>query len=379
MIKIGHIITGLGSGGAENMLYKLLKYSNRDKFYHEVISLLDEGVYGEKIKALGYKVHTLNLYKGNIFSALLTTKKLCREFDIVNTWLYHADLLGFLAVKLLPGEMHGKSLIWNIRHSNLDKDVNKKRTLFIVKINSFFSKKVNCITFNSHKAFNAHLSIGYQNKNLIVIPNGFELEKFKYNADARMRVRRMYNIDDNCKVFITVGRWEVQKDYPTLLKALHEVKKKHPNFKLIMVGTSLNYNNVELTKQIRNYDLQENVNLLGRREDIPDLLSGADCYISSSLGESFSNSIGEAMACELPCIVTDVGDSKRVIGDTGVVVPPKNYIELANSICNFLDMPVITRNPKARARVVENFSIEKIVNEFERNFMSVFNNVAGLN
>src|SRR5690554_6689505 len=135
MKKIVHIITGLGSGGAENMLHKLLKYSDRKEYYHEVISLMDEGVYGEKIERLGIKVHCLNLRKKNIFNSLIQSRRICKDADIINTWLYHADIFGFVVSKVLLR----KKLIWNIRHSNLDKDANKSSTLKIVKLNSFLS------------------------------------------------------------------------------------------------------------------------------------------------------------------------------------------------------------------------------------------------
>lgn len=365
MIRIVHIITGLGSGGAENMLYKLLKYSDKEKFYHEVISLIDEGILGEKIINEGIKIHILNISKSNFFVSLLKARKICEDFDIVNTWLYHADFLGYIISKILLN----KKLIWNIRHSNLDKGVNKKRTLFIVKINSFLSEKVNSITYNSHKALETHFSFGYKNKNNIVIPNGFELYKFKYDANKRETIRKEFCINDECKVLITVGRWDVQKDYHTLIKSLNEVKKKYSNFKIIMVGTKLDKNNSELESLINKYDLNENMILLGQRNNVNELLSVADCYISSSIGESFSNSIGEAMACELSCIVTDVGDSKYIVGETGVVVPAGDYLELASKIYEFCLKQKNVKNIKGRERIIEKYSIESKVMEFEDNFM----------
>lgn len=366
MIKIIHVITGLGSGGAENMLYKLLKYSDKEKFYHEVISLMDKGVLEEELINEKIKIHVLNISKKNFLTSLLKAKKICKDFDIVNTWLYHADILGFIISKILLN----KQLIWNIRHSNLDKDVNKKMTLNIIKINSLLSKKVDCITYNSHKALETHSSFGYKNKNNIVIPNGFELDKFKYDANKREIIRKELGMDDECKVLITVGRWDIQKDYCTLIKSLNKVKKKFRNFKMIMVGTNLDKNNSELQDLIIKHDLMENMILLGRRNNVNELLSAADCYISSSLGESFSNSIGEAMACELHCIVTDVGDSKYIVGETGIVVPAKSYLELAGRINELLEKQKIHRNLHARDRILNKFSILSVVNKFEVNFIN---------
>lgn len=367
MIRIVHIITGLGSGGAENMLYKLIKYSDKSKYYHEVVSLMDEGVIGKRIRDEGVKIHSLNVSKANIFKSILNARRICKDFDIINTWLYHADLFGFVIAKLLLK----KKLIWNIRHSNLDKNANKSRTLMIVKINSLLSKKIDCITFNSNKALETHLTIGYKNKNTIVIPNGFELDKFSFDEENRNILRSAFNLDENCKALITVGRWDVQKDYVTLFKALNEIKNTHTNFKMIMVGTNLDEYNEDLCNLSIKYDLRDKLMLLGRRNDIPEILSAADCYISSSLGESFSNSIGEAMACALPCIVTDVGDSKQIVGETNYVVNAIDFKGLAEAIGKFLDESESPRNFNSRNRIVENFDIKKVVKDYERNYQDI--------
>ncbi|MCK9443842.1 MAG: glycosyltransferase [Tissierellaceae bacterium] len=363
MKKIVHIITGLGSGGAEHMLYKLLKYSDREKYYHEVLSLTDTGIYGNKIEDLGIKVHCLNLNRGNLISSVLEARDIVKRFDIVDTWLYHADMFGFIISKLLLR----KKLIWNIRHSNLDKDANKPRTLKIVKINSILSKYVDLITYNSSKAFENHMLFGYMDKNSIIIPNGFELNKFKFSRDDRLRIREELGFKED-KVMITVGRWDIQKDYYTLLKALNELKKQNVKFKMIMVGTNLDYENYELVTLIDTYNLKDNVILLGRRNDIPALLSAADVYVSSSLGESFSNAIGEAMACELPCIVTDVGDSKLMVGDTGRVVKVRDYISMSKELINFINKSDTDRNMTARSRVIDNYEIRKISKVFQENY-----------
>ena len=367
MIRIVHIITGLGSGGAENMLYKILKYSDKSKYYHEVISLMDEGIIGKRIRDEGVKIHSLNVSKANIFKSILNARRICKDFDIINTWLYHADMFGFVIAKLLLK----KKLIWNIRHSNLDKNANKSRTLMIVKINLLLSKKLDCITFNSNKALETHLTVGFKNKNTIVIPNGFELNKFSFNEENRNTLRKALNLDKNCKALITVGRWDVQKDYFTLFKALGEIKNTYTNFKMIMVGTNLDECNEDLCNLAIKYDLRDKLMLLGRRNDIPEMLSAADCYISSSLGESFSNSIGEAMACALPCIVTDVGDSKQIVGETNYVVNAKDFKGLAETIGKFLDKSESPRNFISRDRIVENFDIKKIVKDYERNYQDV--------
>lgn len=358
------MITGLGRGGAEGMLYKLLKYSDRDRFNHEVISLTNEGLYGKEIQSMGYKVHCLKISVKNLFSSLVKARNICKKADLINTWLYHADLIGFIVAKLLLR----KKLIWNIRHSNLDKNVNKPTTLKIVKLNALLSKYVDCITYNSYDAVDNHLRVGYSNKHTKVFPNGFEVDRFKFNAEAREKIRKEYGLGES-KVLITVGRWSIFKDYYTLLRALSELKKHNTEFKMLMVGADLTDSNTELTSLIDSLHLKDNVILLGRRIDIPDLLSAADIYISSSLGESFSNSIGEAMACGLSCVVTDVGDSKLVVGETGIVVAPKDYYSLSKALSAYLENGVLSRNTAARDRIIDKYEIKKVTSIFEENYI----------
>lgn len=367
MKKIVHIITGLGSGGAENMLYKTVKYSDRNLYHHEVISLIDKGVMGEKIEALGIKVHSLNLNIKNLIQSFWDARKICREFDVINTWLYHADIFGFLIAKTLPR----KKIIWNVRHSNLDKKANKSTTLKVVKLNSILSKYVNCITYNSKLAYDNHLEFGYKEKKSFIIPNGFELDKFKFSQEKRTKVRKNLNLNEMDKTIITVGRWNVQKDYKTLLLACNELKKDNIEFKLLMVGTNLDKNNVELVNLIKKLDLTDNILLLGKRDDVPSLLSSADLYVSSSIGESFSNAIGEAMATELPCVVTDVGDSRIIVGESGEVVQPKDFKALAKKIENNLSRPYPQRNKIARKRVIDNYEIGSVVKKLEKIYADV--------
>jgi glycosyltransferase involved in cell wall biosynthesis len=368
MKKIVHIITNLGSGGAENMLYKLLNYSDKTKYYHEVISLMDKGDMGPKIESIGVKVHAINVNGKNALKSLNKVRSICNSFDVIDTWLYHSDLIGFLVAKILLR----KKLIWNIRHSNLNKADNKFWTLKVVKFNSLLSRYVDKITYNSYESKKNHLYFGYSDKNSAIIHNGFDLEQFRYDHLLRIKIRKELGLSDDIKVITTVGRWYIQKDYPTLLKALYELKKKDFNFKMILCGTNLDENNEKLTSLIEKYGLKDYMILLGRSDKIPAILSASDIYVSSSLGESFSNSIGEAMACELPCVVTDVGESRLIVGDTGKVVNAQDSNALSQALFESLcyeDMKI--NGIKARKRIEENYDIRDIVKKYETEYISL--------
>ena len=142
--------------------------------------------------------------------------------------------------------------------------------------------------------------------------------------------------------------------------------------KLILCGNQLTADNAELVELIQYYGLVNDVYLLGQRDDIPEIMSALDIFILPSLSEGFPNVVGEAMACKKYCIVTDVGDSAFLVGDTGAVVEPGNPVAIANSIEQYTKLSEVEKSyygEKARERVLENFDIKKIVLQFDRLYM----------
>jgi glycosyltransferase involved in cell wall biosynthesis len=369
-LKVVHIIVGLNVGGAEMMLYKLLKYSDRSKFNFEVISLMDKGVLGAKIEELGIPVHPLGMKRGAInLTALRKAKSIVKKAGVIQTWMYHADLFGFLIKNHIR---NNQKLIWGIRHSNLEKDKNKKLMLLIAKLNAFLSKRVDLIISCSKEATKTHIEIGYDHSKIITIPNGFELDTFYKNSFAKSDIESKLKLPKGSPLMLHVGRWNVQKDYPNLIKSIKLVIKERSDITFLLCGSDIDNNNKELVELLIENGVEKNTYLLGKRDDIPNLLSGADALISSSLGEGFSNVIGEAMACELPCIVTDVGDSAYIVGSYGFVVPPQNSEKLAQAILDFNALSGEEKTKmgiQARERVMNEFEIKEVVRGFEERYI----------
>ncbi len=352
-------------GGAETMLYKLLKYTNQKKYEVNVISMLDEGIYGKRIKELGFEVISLNMKQGiPSVRGFRKAKKHIKNTDIIQTWMYHADLFGYLMYRFSKV----KKIIWGIRRSNLDSKLNKSTTIMVAKINSRLSKSVDVIVSCSYKAKEVHERFGFSNKNLVVIPNGFELSQFSKETEEKQCANNTINNNENVPHIVHVGRWNILKDHENLLNALKIVKQRGFKFHAFLIGTDINRENKDLMKILNQNDLNNNINLLDRREDIPALMSAADIFVSSSRDEGFPNVIGEAMACETPCVVTDAGDSAYIVGDTGITVPTKDPISLADGITEMLIKSKDEREhlgSLARKRVVNNFDIIKVSKQFE--------------
>ena len=363
MLRIIHIITTLDHGGAEAMLYKLLCSIDKRSYNIKVICMRDKGYYGNLIQDQGIEVFALNITLFSAFSALLKAIKICANADIIHTWMYHADLLGFLVSKLSAT----KKLIWSIRHSDFVND--KKSTFIIAKTNSVLSRWVDCVLVNSKRGRNIHIDIGYCNDNMLVIPNGFDLQKFRYIPNARSKLIADLGTGA-CPLVGFVARWHKMKGHEVLFKAVQSLVRRGFQFKLVLCGEGIHPSNVEINELLDQFQLYPNVRLLGCRNDIVEIISAMDVFVLASVsGEGFPNVIGEAMACEIPCVVTDVGDSASIVGDTGIVVKPGDSSALAEGLLKMLSLTYEQRREigeRARMRITSLFDIEKIVKQIER-------------
>ncbi|WP_313128026.1 glycosyltransferase [Anaerocolumna sp.] len=374
MKRIIHIISGLNNGGAEMMLYKLLLNNDNYKYNCEVISMTDKGVLGRSIERLGVKVHCLNLKRGfPNFQALIQTVKIIKGADIVQSWMYHADLLAFLSTRIIKST----KLIWGIRRSSLNKEDIKKSTFLVAKINAKLSKYVDRVISCSEAGRINHIQFGYNSGNIITIPNGFELERFKKTNISKKELNKLFNsyISNDTKIIGMIARWNPIKNHELLFKALKELDDNMKyNYKLVLCGPDVDEKNHSLNVMLKKYDLQSKTVLLGRRDDIPLIMSAIDIFVSPSKSEGFSNVIGEAMACECICIVTDVGDSKYIIGDEGLVVLPGDLQLMCEALEKAITLPENERlalGRLARERVNNNFDIRKIVYEYFNVYESI--------
>ncbi|MEA4986605.1 MAG: glycosyltransferase [Anaerovorax sp.] len=363
--NIVHIITGLNNGGAEAMLYKLLRETNQEKYNVTVISMLDEGVMGSKIEILGIKILCLRLSKFNFVQAFKQAIDVCRQADIIQCWMYHANLFGYI-VNLF---CH-KKLIWGIRRGHLIQGQDKPMTIMIAKICAKLSGNVDKIIYCAKKSKIFHEHIGYSKQYAQVIPNGFDLEQFYRRGNEGEQFRLKEGIPSTATMIAFVGRYDTVKGYDNFIKAFSRIKDRFDKNNLFAVcaGTQVDTDNKQLVELIEQYGIKDSVKLLGRRDDISVVLSAADFFVSASYTEAFSNAIGEAMACELPCVVTDVGDSAYIVDDTGIVVENNNVDELVNGIRQLFAMSEKERaflGRGARCRIKKLFDIKAVVKQYE--------------
>lgn len=362
-VKIFHIITALNQGGAEGALCRLVQ-ATRGEVSHSVVSLLDEGRYGARLRELGASVATLNMRRGRMTPGGLWRLRraiACARPHVVQTWMFHADLVGGLMAKLAGNP----PVVWGIRQSNLDPKYSSLLTRLVVRACAASSRFIPvAVASCSHEAARVHRRNGYATRDMRVIPNGFDLATFKPDPVIRARVREELEVSPDQVLLGALARWDPQKDHSTLLRAIGALKARGVPFRLLLAGNEITPDNNSLSEILRCNRLTSETLLLGTRQDVPDLMNALDLHIlASAYGEGFPNVVAEAMACGTPCVVTDVGDAAHIVGDTGWLVPPRNSARLADAIA--LAIAAVATSPakellaeRCRRRVEENFSLE---------------------
>jgi glycosyltransferase involved in cell wall biosynthesis len=368
-MHICHIVSGLTDGGAEAMLYRLCLADKRHR--HTVITLMDMGKYGPLLQDAGVTVQSLNMPRGHVtLKGLICLLRILRQTrpDVVQTWMYHADLLG--GVVAYFGRI--PVICWGIHHTNLDPGKSKNTTIFVARLCALLSRWIpNYIICCANKAADAHIAMGYDADKIEVIPNGYELALFQHNPEARQRLRAELNLKASIPLIGMVGRFHPMKDHVGLITALKRVVAAGMEFQCILVGVGMDDNNAVLKELIATNGLEKCLQLLGRRDDIPDVMSALDIHVLSSFGEAFPNVLAEAMACGTPCITTDVGDAAIIVGDTGWITPAGQPEVLADAIIQALlehqnNLAWTERCINARSRIEDNFSIETMINSYSR-------------
>lgn len=364
--RLLHIITSLSTGGAERALYNLLAGGLAEQFDCMVVSLRDEGTFGEAIVELGVPVYSLGIGRGTpSLKALLGLRAIVRNFKphIIQGWMYHGNLAASAGALIADPK---PVVVWNIRHSLYRLEDEKRLTQFTIRAGRFFSSRPATILYNSQVSRQQHEAFGFANENGRVIPNGFDIDRWSPSTTGGSKVRRSLGIPDNATVVGHVARFHPMKDHAGFLRAAVKVATSVTGVHFLVAGRQVDLSNPALSGIVPEV-LISRFHFVGERKDVPDLMSAMDVFCSSSRGEAFPNVLGEAMACGVPCVATDVGDSAYILGETGVVVAPHDVEALARALVHFISMPDEERRALgmlARARVTDNFSLPVVVERY---------------
>lgn len=368
MKQVVHLITGLSKGGAETMLYQVLKYRAAPDLQYKVISLGGGHYYEGPMREQGCEVLELDIRKHPVSSFACLRREL-QNADTLCCWMYHANLIGYLAGR----GARVKRIVWCIRHSDLSPAHNKARTLRINRICARWSEHVSAVLYNGNRARAAHEAVGYCREKGVTVDNGCDCGEYKPDESAARSLRDELRIPAEKKIILSVTKATPIKDVPTFLRAFGALHKRDGGLTTVLCGPDVTGDNAMIAALCRDAELAvgEDVFLLGMRHDVPRLLAACDLYVLHSAGEAFPNALLQAMACGCVCVTTDVGDARRILNRDGCVVPPGDAGALAEKIAELLALPedqAETMRRENRERVRTEFDIREAVKTYEAQF-----------
>lgn len=369
MKKIIHVITALEApGGAEMMLYKIIKYRNSDELKPIVVSMTHRSEFSKRFDDLGIKLYFLDIRKKKL-KALWDFIKIIRKErpDIVQGWMYHANLFCLFA-KLCS---HKIKVLFNIRQSLSNVKNDKPLTRMVIYLNAFFSKFAKHVINNSRASIKQHQAVGFSKNNSIYIANGFDVELFKRSANLYEQFRVSHGLDPSTKIIGNLARFHPMKNHVGFLQACRSIKDAYAGeVVFVMGGREVNDENKLLLEKMHELGLQDDCLFLGPVNSY-EILPALDVYMSSSSwGEGFPNILGEAMSCGVPCVATDVGDCKVIIDKYGHTAKSGDYDALAEACVKELTQQSYP-SAEIRQHVVDNYSINRIVNEYESLYLKL--------
>jgi len=354
------------------MLLNLVREQAKKNIKIHVICLSENGVIGDRLSGMGIPVTSIGMRSGQLnLTRLIKLRQIIRiiDPDILQTWMYHANFVGTLA-----GFGHHYPIIWSLHHTLGKTEKFKATTSVIIKINSILSKYIpQTIVCCSKATYFSHLEKGYEESKMVVIPNGIDIQEFHSDQIARASFRDELKLGSATQLIGMIGRFHPLKDHQTFIKAAAIINSSKPNIHFILAGKGIELENQELYKWIEAAGLEKVFHLLGLRDDIPRILTSLDLASLISHGEGFPVSICEAMACEVPCVVTDVGDLREIVGQTGICVEPEKPYALAEGWEKLLilsDEEFSNLKYQARLRIATEYNISKIAEKY----MGVYDN-----
>jgi glycosyltransferase involved in cell wall biosynthesis len=355
-----HVIPGLSTGGAEHALTALVTAKRQQPFSQIVVDLLGKGPDDDElvkaIRTSGVQVHQFGGKTAlDLPVILFRLRGLIRQVRpiAIQSWLYYADLASLWALEL-SGQRATTRLYWGIRSSDMKQSHYRRALGWTIKACAKRSAQPDAVVANSFAGRDVHRALGFAPRAFPVIPNGIDTQRFRPDASARARMRAHLGLPDDKMVVIHVARVDPMKDHASLAA----VATALPDIKFIVAGTG--------TEKV---DAPPNLTALGYRRDMPDLYAVADLSLSTSIfGEGFPNAVAEAMACGVPVVATDVGDSRDIVGDTGVIVSPRDVTAMVAAITRIRAEPEAKRRARAsaaRTRIDDCYSLDRMVSAFD--------------
>jgi glycosyltransferase involved in cell wall biosynthesis len=362
--RVLFVTAGLGRGGAESFLVRLVRRLASRGHDCAVASLGSKGPLASEIASSGIPVSELGR---GVASPSWRLAGLARTFrpDVVQGWMYRANLAACLAARATRPR---SALVWSVRQGLNDLEISPWLTRATIAGNARWSRLPFAIVYNAASAARQHEAAGFLADRTRVVPNGIELSPNHSEGGARSRVRATLGIPDGAFVVGLFARWHPVKNHRGFVEAARLFARRRSSVGFVLAGAGIDSDNRALASWLEGAGIKKNCVLLGERSDVSALLPAIDVATLASLGEALPNSLLEAMASGVPCVAPDVGDIAELVGPTGEVVPAGDAEALASGWERLAAMSEEKRRvlgDQARARVTERFSLDRAADAFE--------------
>jgi len=370
-LRVCHVITGLELGGAESMLLKLCRTIDQSRVVSSVVSLRRDGLLAGPFRDSGVALSEIGVSPGSF--GIGSIRKLRESVsrirpDVVHGWMYHGNLAALVAT----AGFRRVPVCWNIRQTIYDIAREKPGTRAVIRANRLVSTFPTRIVYNSSLSAAQHAALGFSKRKSVVLPNGFDANQFAPSLEAKASIRRELELSPDSLLIGLIARAHPMKDHALFFKAARIISQQVPSAHFLLAGDEATQDRLGRLEIEAN--LAGRVSFLGPRSDIARITAALDvACLTSAWGEGFPNVMAEAMACEVACVATDVGDVRHVLGDGGIVVEPGNAKSFATACVSLLSAPRrrVQLGEAGRRRVLDCFSIAAVADAYSQLYESV--------
>jgi len=372
-LTILFLVQGLEIGGAERQLVTLARGLRRRGHRVIVVPFYEGGPLRQGL--IAERVEILDLKKAGRWDVVPFVFRLLRTIRVVKPEVIYSFLtvpnILLAAIKLL---IPGGGTAWGIRSAGMDLsryDRVIRLTYLVERILAWLPDK---IIVNSRAAMSFFESQGYPADRLVAVPNGIDTDYFFFEECGRHDQREAWGFEKDDFVLGFSARLDPIKDHETFIEAVSICKKTNSRLKFVCAGGGPKNRTKNLKELTEKLNLERDLIWAGELKDMRGFYSACDAITLTSYSESFPNGIAEAMACELPPVSTDVGDCRWIVGDAGIIVPPKEPEALAQAwlqLASETKEKHVLRGEKSRQRILDNFSQDTMIAESERVLLKI--------
>jgi glycosyltransferase involved in cell wall biosynthesis len=364
-IRVAFLVRRLDRGGAEGQLIELARGLNKERFDVTILTFYAGGDFASTITpSSGISVICLDKtgswdIAGFLSRLIRTTRRL--KPDIV-----HGYMIGANELSVVAGRACSARVVWGVRASDLRPILQSLGARCLFRVGALLSSQADRIIINSECGRSFHAAEGYCEDRLTVIANGIDTKRFSISPEQRRAVRREWSVGDEEILIGRAARFDLLKDYPSFLSAAARVSRVEPRARFVCIGDGTDC--AELHHIATAEGVADRMIWAGGRADMPAVYNALDVCVSSSISEGFPNAVAEPMACGVPCVATDVGDSALIVGDAGIIVPAGNPEALADGILRLVRSHWEYPRERVRQRITDNFTVERLIASTEAAF-----------